>query len=291
MSLHITNLNSVTVAVKPKNVYRTFTISPAWSGSSTINIDDGAMNIGSYGTYTITPTTTFTASVKLWGAGGGGVAPVGSGAGGGFSHGTVRFVEGVQYIIVVGQGGSVVSGSTGPRTHGGGGYGRNTGLTVNPRGGGLSGIFSGSYLQGNSIIVAGGGGGGRFSNQVRQGAGGGLTGQNGYTTGASLNSVGATTASAGYWYGNVGKADGGPLIGGIGPSSSYSAPGGGGYFGGGGADSMGSGGSGYISPTITGSSFSGSYLYPANYTDPDNGGSGYPGIQNVSGTNGRVIIY
>jgi hypothetical protein len=49
---------------------RIFTISPAVSGLSTWNLDvNGPLDLGSTGTWTLTPSASFDASAKLWGAG------------------------------------------------------------------------------------------------------------------------------------------------------------------------------------------------------------------------------
>ena len=55
---------------------RSFNISPAYSGYSTWNLNvDGPLSFSTAGTWTITPTVNFTATVKAWGAGGGGGYP------------------------------------------------------------------------------------------------------------------------------------------------------------------------------------------------------------------------
>jgi len=294
MSLQIHNLHITTATARPKTPpvppARTFNVSPAISGKTVWSLESsGSINVGSYGTWTLTPNSTFTASVKMWGAGGNGKGSNYGGAGG-FSSGSISFEQDVPYVMLVGQGGVSVVGNSGTRVLGGGAPGRKTSST-NPCGGGLSGIFSGSYVQSAAIMVAGGGGAGQVGSP---GAGGGSSGQNGQggSTGGTQLAGGSPGTSGG-----TGEA-GAALLGGRGSSQAGSVGNtgaGGGYFGGGGGDGNGdsaSGGSGYIHPTKTtnGVTVAGSATTPANSADSDRGGSGASTNNDTPGISGRVII-
>lgn len=291
MSLQIKNLHIIDASVKAQPpAPRVFSVSPAISGNSTWNLDSqGKINLGTYGTWTITPQSTFTASVKMWGAGGNGKGSNYGGAGG-FSSGSISFEQDVPYVMLVGQGGVSVVGNSGTRVLGGGAPGRKISST-NACGGGLSGIFSGSYTQANSIMIAGGGGGGQTG---IPGAGGGLTGGNGLggSTGGTQIAGGSPGTSGGT--GEAGSA----LLGGRGSSQAGSVGNtgaGGGYFGGGGGDGDGnssSGGSGYVHPTKTigGITVAGSGSTPANSSDVSRGNAGGSTNNHMPGNPGRVII-
>lgn len=302
MSLKITTFHVTSGSVKPRTYPRMFNISPAFNGTSSFNLSAGQkINIGSYGTWTITPNSTFTASVKMWGAGASGFNYPGLlayGGSSGFSSGSVQFQSGSSYILTVGQGGSVVTGTSGPLTTGGGGYGRDTGYATNPRGGGLSGVFLTSYTQANAIMIAGGGGAAAIGNNTA-GSGGGSSGQdsnaqhqgNGYggtqVAGGGANNGGTSNGTAGT-----------ALVGGLGStySGAGTGAGGGGYFGGGGGTYAGAGGSGYIKGTvINGVTVAGVTVRnvsttPGNSADAERGGAGSGGYNASAGSNGRIII-
>lgn len=294
MSLQINKLNIATASiVNHVTVIRELMVSPAIGGVTAWNLDvSGSINVESYGTWTITPTATFTASVKMWGAGGNGRGTAYGGAGG-FSSGSVTFEENVPYTMLVGQGGVSVYGNAGTRVLGGGAPGRKFSST-NPCGGGLSGIFSGSYSLSGAVIVAGGGGAGHTFGAVRGGAGGGLTGQSGDggSTGGTQTSGGSPGTSSGT--GEYGAA----MLGGRGSSQAGSAGNcgaGGGYYGGGGGDGDGdsaSGGSGYVHPTkvCNGITVSGDRATPANSSDPSRGSAGSSTDNGANAPAGRVII-
>lgn len=288
MSLKIGNLQTTTAVVRKKTVQRVFNISPPLYGQSTWNIDTmGPINISSSGQWTITPTSDFTAKVKMWGAAGATDCPFGlDGGAGGYSAGTASLHSSNSYIIVVGGGGQRAnSGVTLGYTVGGGGYGRSS-SRGSPQGGGLSGIFQTSYNQGNSILIAGGGGGSGFD---QGGAGGGSSGQSGNPYGGYTATGG--TQSAGGQPTHTGTA-GTPLLGGLGAyGSTRTGGGGGGYFGGGGGVCA-AGGSGYInnSTVSNGVTTAGNRSVPANAADPDRGSSGERTGTNTFGNDGRVII-
>ena len=288
MSLQINNLHITTATAKPKTPpQRKFTISPALYGRTEWNLDNlSRMNISGSGQWTITPTSNFTANFKLWGAGGGcsvSADSISAGAGG-YSSGTVSFISGVPYVIVVGAGGSIQSGiRTGPGP-GGGGYAYDGYSAVS--GGGMTGIFSGSYSQNRSIVIAGGGGSKVFGIKDA-GAGGGSSGQ-----ASSDSGVGGGTQSSG------GTSDGGytgsALLGGRSTVlRNYFGGGGGGYFGGGGTYiGVAGGGSGYIrAGVISGSTVAGYYGIAGNSSDPDRGTAGNAGNLSVrNAPDGRLII-
>ena len=291
MSLQINALNTSTTVVKPKTPPgREFTISPSLYGRTRWNLDNlSRMNISSSGQWTITPTSNFTAKVKMWGASGAGYGTGNTGysGAGGYSSGTASFVAGVPYILVVGAGGIRQSG-TGTPVIGGGGYMYYAAFAYpngSPQGGGMSGIFSGSYVQNRSIIIAGGGGSKVAGYDA--GAGGGLVGQTGtYTSpGAGGTQIAGGT---GTYSGTALRGAGCPT------SGNYNSAGGGGYFGGGagGSVSTAGGGSGYIHPTVisNGYTVAGSYGTPGNSSDPDRGESGTGLRGGCEGVNGRVII-
>ena len=263
-----------------------FTISPAYSGKTTWDIAvDGPLNISASGTYTITPTNSFLANVRMWGGGGGSGSQGGSGGGGGSSVGTVRFSVGVSHILVIGQGGRAGAGGT--TTTGGGGSG-----DVNRGGGGgYSGIFRTSLSQANAVLMSGGGGGaGGGTGSSGAGAGGGSSGQNG-NNGINIQPGGGTQIAGGAVAG-AGSA-GSALTGANGLSG-----GGGGYFGGasGGDQSAyapgAGGGSGYINATYVTSAitYTGNLTAPGNSSDTQRGTSG-DARSGSSGTGNDGRIY
>lgn len=220
--------------------------------------------------------------VELWGAGGGGSAAGGwtygsDGGGGGYTWGYLTgLTPGESLVLIVGQGGV----NYGTTNMFGGGAPSSTNGTDNRyggAGGGLTGIFRGSYTYGNALMIAGGGGAGgcsRAGNGNIGGAGGGYTGQDGVSPydgktgyrgiGGSQTAAGAAASSDSA---NAGNQQG-QLQGGSCRVNSYGGAGGGGYWGGsaGGyseSNTMGGGGggSGYIHPTfvINGGTMMGNY--------------------------------
>jgi len=285
MSLQINNLHITTATAKPKTPPgREFTISPSLYGRTRWNLDNlSRMNISGSGQWTITPTTDFTANVKMWGASGTMYTSGNAGAGG-YSSGTASFKGGVPYILVVGEGGKRVVGS-GYHGYGNGGYTfYSSGNAV--QGGGMSGIFSESYTQNGAIIIAGGGGSG-IHGSYTNGAGGGSSGQNANNGG---NTGGTQSA------GGTGTYTGSALRGSVCPvSTSYNSAGGGGYYGGGAGSgvSSASGGSGYIRTSVVtnGVTTTGVGSTPANASDIDRGSSGgRDSSSSPIGNDGRVII-
>lgn len=282
---------------------RAFTISPAISGKTIWSLDvDGPLNLGTGGTWVITPTSNFTANTKIWGAGGGGC--YGVGAGGGAAVGVISFIISQPYDLIVGTGGA--------------GYPGDRGASAGGAGSGIQ-ITSGAV----PILVAGGGGGssnapgtGRFggpgggttgANPENVGAGGypgtqsgpGAGGNGGRRTGNSGSgrnggggATGSVAAAGGVGFGNggVGTYNGG---------DQGSGGGGGGYFGGGegGGDAGGfggGGGSGYFNPTYVTSAI----LYQGNQQLPGNSGdsafinfTGYGGPgSGAPGYTGRIYL-
>ena len=289
MSLHINTLRTITAISRPKTVDRIFTISPSLYGRTTWNVDvQGPINISSSGQWTIIPTSTFSATVKMWGAAGARAYVDYKGGGGGYSAGTASFHSDTSYVIVVGAGGNTVaSGIVAGYTIGGGGYGRSS-TRSNPQGGGLSGIFAASYTQNNSILVAGGGGGAGFSS-IGTGPGGGLVGGNSGIYGEYTASGGTQTAGGQPSY--TGTA-GGALLGGLGSTGANRSGGGGGGYYGGGSGANGAGGSGYINTEYVSNGITnvGNNATPANPTDIDRKSSGENIGTNMFGNDGRVII-
>lgn len=251
---------------------------PASTASSylgSVNSFNGAYGQGSsYGEWTLIPTRTFSAQVKLWGGGGGAHSQGGNSfaGGGGHARADINFLEGIPYTFWVGQGGFYSQGrySTNEnkfnyRTSGtfgnGGGGGHNAGS-----GGGLSGIFfntlgfesqgSGHDNQGggtsqsqggvstwfrtpsqnNALLIAGGGGGAGHNSQSHHGQGGGGGGVNGNP---GHNSPGGTQTGGGAAWTN-GSQNGHALHGGHGGNGSHAGGGGGGWFGGAGGSHSGS---------------------------------------------------
>ena len=275
---------------------------------------------GSDQTWTV-PTGVTSATVKLWGAGGGSdsINSGQYGAGGGFTQGTVALTPSTTMYLVVGQGGAL------------GTYGGSAGS-----GGGLSGLFTSSVSHANAIIIAGGGGGAGDSNQG--GVGGGLTGGDGANTSSNNNSGKGGTQSAGGARGSANYSsssgilptDGSALQGGDGggdagaghtytpasyggggrggfePGGSQGGGGGGGgYYGGGGGDGNafganggggagGGGGSAYLHPSLVtnGSTTSGSSTSSGGASDPYySSGIGDAGTSRAGGNGKIVLIY
>jgi hypothetical protein len=273
-------------------------------------------------TWTV-PAGLTSASIKIWGAGGGGSnSGDAAGGSGGYATGTWSVIAGTVYKIVVGQGGD------GGGTIGGGGGG-----------GGLSGIFSTSTtvftgatptsgIQSNSLLIAGGGGGAAGgngdNNATYGGAGGGTTGgtgradtRGGNPAGAgTLNGGGGGTQSAGGSAapdtgGGYGNPDAGTALrggdaaapggrrsarygGGGAGSNAYGGSyggggGGGGYYGGGGGQdyysSGGGGGSGYIGAGMTATLTAGNSVTTGNATAPNAASASSTGIGLGGGSN------
>lgn len=279
--------NRALLRPKPKRI---FNVSPPIHGKSTWNLDtDGPINVGECGMWSLSTTDSFSVKVKMWGASGGGRGCPSKTGAGGFSRGNISILSGSTYVMVVGEGGKLVSGS-GYYGFGSGGHNFWCGSPA-AQGGGLSGLFSGSYAWEASIIIAGGGGtiGGALD---EAGAGGGTSGQ------SSTSTTGGSQVSAG---GN-GSYKGGKLYGGgSGTSGSVSRQcGGGGYYGGGGiaTGNGGGGGSGYINPyyVTDGYTEAGNFNIAGNSSDADRGNSG-DGVFTTgdmpiscSGIDGRMII-
>ena len=254
----------------------------------------------------------------MWGAGGGGGNKSTWGHGyaggaGGFAYGKINTTSISTLAIVVGGGGegaptshqNVVAGGYG----GGGNTERGSSNTYVGAGGGLSGIFNGSYTHSNSILIAGGGGGGGCALTANGGgpdtggAGGGTTGQAGEYGGSRshANSGYGGTQSAG------GASDGAALQGAVGDGGGQAGAGGGYYGGGHGTydsidDQPGSGGgSGYYDSSIVSSATltGGDGTTPGNSSNSKrnnlgDGGAG-SGASNIGGTDGDhgivVIVY
>ena len=286
-----------------------FAISPAFGGSSTINLSSVSnVALSTCGTWTITPSSNFFANIKIWGAGGGGAtkystAPDLYGGNGGYSRAIVELKAGVAYQFIVGCAGS--NGGGGRFAGGGGG------------GSGIQ-IVSGSV----AVLVAGGGGGSGSSggNNVEGGDGGGSAGQGGGVVGGG----GGTQSSAGA--GGVGTRrtgragsgrNGGAGSNGTGPSGGAgsggaggtgfgngarggsgavgdddgSGGGGGGYYGGGGGGGNtdgggGGGGSGYYNQAYAFKAV----LTQGYGTDPERGTAGAGGVASTAATAGKIVI-
>lgn len=238
------------ITINDTSLTPTMSISPALNGSTTIEVSPGStVSAASCGTWTFTPSSTFTAYVKCWGGGGGaghganGITT--SGGGGGYVAGYVTFYSGTSYQFLVG-----CAGTCGGAIRYGGGGGGGTGLR----------LTTGSI----PIMIAGGGGGSGWKSGTMQGGaggGGGLNGGGG--TGGSPAAGGGTQTGAGA--GGAG-ASGFPLgVGGEDGASGSGGNGGSGYTGSGGsggAAGLGSGGSGG---------------YDANSSGGGGGGGGYRG--------------
>ena len=79
------------------------TASPAIDGVTNVDfrVLNGVLSIPG-GTYNVTPNTTFTANVLVWGAGGG-PTPSFSGGAGGFATGTLTFIVAFHIILLLAQ--------------------------------------------------------------------------------------------------------------------------------------------------------------------------------------------
>jgi hypothetical protein len=239
--------------------------SPAINGATDIDfrVLNGVLSIPS-GTYNVTPNTTFSANILVWGAGGG-PTPSFSGGAGGFATGTLTFYSGVSYNIVVGATGS-------SPFNGGGGAG--------------SAI---EYLANANVIIAAGGGGGAGTGG-NGGAGGGFVAANGYPAGAvGASAVGAVSPGS-----LKSGGPGTPVASGFGFGGAGPGGGGGGLYGGAASASGGGGGGGYIESrvVINGNLITGTNTTPAFSTDSlrsnnaGQGGSTSTGL----GNNGLIVI-
>ena len=257
-------------------IFRRFTISPAVSGKTSWDLGaDGPLELSTAGTWTITPASSYSIDIKMWGAGGS--TALYTGGAGGSSVGQLLVTSPTSYIIRVGA------------VNGGG-----TAGGVGGRGGGYSGMFNTSETFANSLIIAGGGGQDDGGRGATGGAGGGTTGQS--SSGFSGTTATGGTQSAGGTGGGgtaVGS-NGSQLTGGNGGAASgfSGGGGGGGYYGGGGgglqsawASSGGAGGSGYIGGATAATTYIGSGTTPGNNSDIHRGTAG-----NV-GTAGKVYLY
>lgn len=250
-----------------------FAISPAVAGKTSWNIAvDGPLDLSAGGTWTLTPTNSFTVAAKVWGAGGGSAV----GGAGGYAGGTVLLTANATYTVYVGGGGMFVSGGANGGGHGGGSTYRGFG------GGGYSGIRN---SDGSAVLIAGGGGGAGNGPSAAGGAGGGATAQDGYPYSTIPGGAGATPTSGHAPYqGREGYGDG---------VSGGGGGGGGGYLGGiGGTNEpglYGSGGGG-------GSAFAGARdtlstsLVAGSGTSPGNAGDAARGTSAQPATAGRVVF-
>lgn len=252
-----------------KPVNAAFTISPAFpsTGCTVVNFIDssnrGIIRFTSNGAFNVTPNTTFSANVLMWGGGGG--ASVANGGGGGFSYGVITFYANVSYNVVIGAGGTTAG-----------------------SGGGGTGI---EYLaNANTILSAGGGGGGAPGGAG--GAGGGIIAANG---------AGGSAAGSRYSAGAPGSlkvgGDGGSGLVGYGRGGSGAGGGGGGLYGGGSSASGGAGGGGFFDTRIIANStqantITGNGRFAAGNTDVlysagvGEGASAPSGV----GSDGRIIL-
>jgi uncharacterized repeat protein (TIGR01451 family) len=218
-------------------------------------------------------------NIKAWGGGGGGAslayyANQYGGGGGGFAEGTLAVTGGSTLGVRVGGGGRIDD-TVG--VYGGGGAGGTGQATANGgSGGGLSGVFVGTYTQANARVIAGGGGGSSPGGDVGTpgGGGGGGGGLNGGTLGGAASGQGGTAAAGGAAATGGGcnlsaPTAGSALQGGTGGRTNTNqmeggGGGGGGYFGGGGGrcqgtqtNGMGGGGSGRLNGVTGGTGTTG----------------------------------
>jgi hypothetical protein len=283
---------------------RTFSINPAVGGESTWDLDvDGPLVLSSAGTWTITPTATFTASTKAWGAGGGaGGNAAWAGGGGGYAGGTVTLQSGTSYRLYIGAAGNMgeqIGGNAQGGAPGGGNSGANDTLCCGgPYGGGGGGGYSGiKETAGAAVLLAGGGGGSGWGGTG--GAGGGTNGVDGVGYFSAPDGGDRGTQSGG-GAGGPGAGSGSAYQGGSGASGDYESStgygggGGGGYYGGGGgaAGSGGGGGSGYFdSSKVSGATLTaGSGTTPGNASDSDRSGAGVGSASNASATSGILRL-
>jgi hypothetical protein len=235
----------------------------------------------------VVPAGVFYIFVKMWGAGGGGGAYGGwrqgsNAGGGGYTQGIVPVTPGETITYRVGQRG-YSRWSTNKAYPDGGGSSLSGGDNQYVGSGGGSTSIKVPSLSSEYCMFAGGGGGGGSANGYAfnsGGAGGGLQGQPGAYT--AYNSGGTNFGGGGKQDSGGRGGTGNNTTGGAGSfkqggthqnSNSYGGGGGGGWYGGGsgayGGSSMGGGGggSGYVHPTIIGTTMTGSGNIPANHSD------------------------
>lgn len=257
------SLTDVSFSIQISNSSRALPIvsSNAPMVSSNVTVSSGTSNTSNFvpqNTFTTAGSSTYTVPstvqggsvvgvyIYLWGSGGrrnAGIASCGGG-GAGFVSGFYSCAPGTVLTYVVG--GNVDGGST-PDASIGGAF---------RRGGGYSGVFSGTAAQSNAIAIAGAGGGGGFSANLVGGAGGYPNGTSPYfiTSNVYASNVTGGTQTAG----GIGQSNGTALAGGYGDGSA----GGAGYFGGGGGPNGvygywgGGGGSSYIGGLTSSVSYS-----------------------------------
>lgn len=225
--------------------------------------------------------------VKMWGAGGGGGAYGGwrqgsNAGGGGYTQGIIPVTAGETMTYRVGQRG-YSRWSTNKAYPDGGASSTGGGDNQYVGSGGGSTSIKIPSLSSEFCMFAGGGGGGGSANGYAfnsGGAGGGLQGQPGAYT--AYNSGGTNFGGGGKQDSGGRAGTGNNTTGGAGSfkqggthqnTNSYGGGGGGGWYGGGsgayGGSSMGGGGggSGYVHPTIIGTTMTGSGNIPANHSD------------------------
>jgi len=221
---------------------------------------------GSVQTYTV-PSGVTSLLIDMQGAKGGdnnnwpsGTYPS-QGGNGGRVQAVLAVTPGQVLNIFVGGQGAVGTTSADPAGgfNGGGAGGTDFSSYAGGGGGGATDIRIGSTDLSSIVLVAGGGGGAGLDNSGGNmelgGAGGGLTGGNGYWDGSNTAGEGGYggTQSAGGASGSGAGSAGTLAIGGDAYSSGASGGGGGGYYGGGGggsAWSAGGGGSSYTDPIL-----------------------------------------
>lgn len=284
-----------------------FSISPAVNGKSTWSFDgDGNLNLGTDGEWTITAIGSFSAVVKMWGAGGArgynynqtpsSTANQGPGGGGGYSSALINFTPGQTFILRVGQGGARSTVSSDGATYLAGGISISS-VSGGTEGGGYTGVFLSSVTQNNAYLMAGGGGGGAQDTFGAAGAGGGSSG--GSSTAGDQGGGGGSQAAGGTASSYNNATSGAALVGGRAANSPGNANlggGGGGYFGGGGGNvGGGGGGSGRIgnAAAVTGGvTTAGTGDTPGNSSDNDRSGAGAGGsaTQGNTGADGRLLL-
>jgi uncharacterized protein YjdB len=203
---------------------------------------------GALQTYTV-PTGITSLTMDVQGAiGGKGYSSISRGGYGGRTQCALAVTGGQVLNVYVG--GSGISNTLAGITSAGGYNGGASGIYYAGGGGGGSDIRVAGTALSNRVIVAGGGGGGAYNygtaNYDRGGAGGGLTGEAGYSGNVNtpgLGGYGGTQTAGGVGGNYPGYTVGLTGASGVGGSGvNYGAGGGGGYYGGGGGDWTGGGG-------------------------------------------------
>ena len=259
---------------------RIFTVSPAVNGKTTWNLDlDGTFGLGTAGTWTLTPQTTFVAQTKAWGAAGGNSSA--SGGAGGYASGLTQFQAGVAYRVDVGSGGGGDRGGAGGVPGGGGGT--SAGSYGGAGGGGFTGLRKGP----SNVVVLIAGGGGASAHGGGGGGGGGTAGQpglawNGFTGGAGgTQTTGAAALAGGAGGGSYGGGGGGGYYGGVGGNA---GSGGGGGGGGGSGFALGSDVTSVVLTAANGN-------VAANSADPDRASAGdVASGTSTPGHAGRLVL-